>query len=442
VNPVLVLEQFFKQHHLVEKKILLALSGGIDSLSLFYCLLQCKLSFHIAHVDHSWRQESAQEAYMLQQLAAQHRIPFHLKKLDLTQATHNLEDYCRKQRYAFFKTICSQYDLEGVLLGHQGNDQVETVLKRLLEGSHWSHLSALKSDSQVYGIRALRPFLTLTKQVLQDWLSKNGHIAFNDPTNNDPTFLRGRMRQVIFPWLNQTFGKNIYSALMQLEQDAAELNAFFDARIEPLLDQTMCGPFGAYLDLSCNLPQSMIEIKYLVRKFFESQQVSVSRSILATSAHLLEKGEANKMLKMGSQSIWIDRKHIFILNPLTPFDEKLRLTPGKWVINKKWVVEVEKTSRPLLPSSWKEGWKGQFRAWVPAGDYQLAKPMASASYRGRKTTLRKWWNAHKIPAFLRDCIPVVWGENAVICECLTGKWIDEKKEVNGGLEIRITYQIT
>ena len=102
---------------------ILGLSGGADSLSLFYALLACKIPFIIAHIDHGWREQSENEAKQLSQLAIAHNIPFYLKKLDPRQIQGNLESGCRKERYLFFKELCKETGAQGVILGHHANVQ-------------------------------------------------------------------------------------------------------------------------------------------------------------------------------------------------------------------------------------------------------------------------------------------------------------------------------
>src|SRR5258708_5164832 len=128
-----MIRSFFITHNLTEKPLLLALSGGPDSMALFYQLLDLNHPFQVAHVDHGWRAESSQEGAILEELCREKKIALHLRKLKLEGA--NLEDLSRKARLLFFQEVCSKEKLEGVLLAHHADDQAETVLKRVLEGA-------------------------------------------------------------------------------------------------------------------------------------------------------------------------------------------------------------------------------------------------------------------------------------------------------------------
>ena len=118
------------------EKYLLALSGGPDSMALFHLLLEGGWNFHVCHVDHGWRKESFEEANQLKILAEKHLVPFYLYKIDIKELEEgNLEDNCRKMRFLFFKQEYAKCGFDALLTGHHADDQVETILKRVFEGS-------------------------------------------------------------------------------------------------------------------------------------------------------------------------------------------------------------------------------------------------------------------------------------------------------------------
>ncbi|MCH9703393.1 MAG: tRNA lysidine(34) synthetase TilS, partial [Chlamydiae bacterium] len=121
--------------------LLLALSGGPDSMALLHLMRELNHPFEVAHIDHGWREKSAEEAEKLQTLVNE---PFHLKRLE--KFSQNAEDQARRARLNFFRELCEKRGLEGVLLGHHADDQAETVLKRLFEGARLTKLSGLERE--------------------------------------------------------------------------------------------------------------------------------------------------------------------------------------------------------------------------------------------------------------------------------------------------------
>lgn len=404
--------------------ILIGLSGGPDSLCLFHLLLETPLKLHIAHIDHRWREESAAEAEQLKSLAEKHQIPFHLKVLDPTKLSGNLEAASRQERLSFFSEICRQHGCQGVFLGHHADDQAETVLKRVLEGGSVMRLAALQEESFIDGLRVLRPFLSISKQTLLDWLSQHQIQAFEDSTNLDTKFLRGKFRTRLIPLLNDEFGKKVSAPLCHLGQEVSELCRYFDNKVAPYLKQTVSSKMGLYLDLSNQCPDESVEIKYLVRKFCEQGNFLITSSLAEETALTIQSGTANKELGMGNHKLYIDRKKIFLPSFETDFPQlqnPISLVPGEYQYN-NWIVRIEECDRQdsIKKTSWKDVWNGQCLMVVPKKELTLGHPAPSASYKGRKKTLAEWWTDHKVPAFLRNQFPVIWDQNIVYDEFLSG----------------------
>jgi tRNA(Ile)-lysidine synthase len=427
-----LIERFLRTHCPSSSPLLLALSGGPDSLCLFYSLLIYRHRFgnpfHIAHVNHSWRQESQAEAQALQQLAFEHQVPFHLKTLNPTLIEGNLEAACREERYAFFASICKQIEFQGVITGHHQDDQAETIFKRILEGAHWSRWGGLKAESWIQGIRILRPLLTISKDEILHSLAQENLVAFEDPTNHHLHFLRARLRKTIFPRLNQEFGKQVQKNFIEIGEESAELVNFFESRLQPLLcNQLIQGPWGSYLDLQNHLPETVLETKFLLRLLCKNQGFFISREIIEGAAKALQEGKADRQFIMGKRQLWIDRRRIFIVHnePLLVKDEvrSLEIRPGKdFLGNWKLHVEEDIYSPSQKVTSWKDGWQGHLKSFLPFGKYALGdiKKFDAARRRDRLRVKKRWTQA-KVPAFLSVYFPVVWSDGGMFHEFLTGK---------------------
>ncbi len=446
MDLIQVIDHFLKQYCPSNQPLLLGLSGGADSLCLFHCLLACHqkypFSFHVAHVDHGWRLESQAEVLELEKMAAFYGIPFHHKKLNPHTLTGNLEAACRVERYSFFKELCNIYAFQGVLVGHQADDQAETVLKRLLEGTHWSKLGALTPEVFIYGIRLLRPLLSISKKDIYLWLAKHHFTPFEDRTNRDSRFLRARMRQTLIPLLNQEFGKQVQQSLIHIGEEAQELRKYFDDRVAPLLSQIVRGPLGIYLDLQKSLPETELETKYLLRRLCEQEGFFLSRPLIELAVQLLRAGQANRTLTIGLKIIRIDRYRIFISNsyPLSPFDYSL-LLPGLLTIG-NWRMEVKIIENPIqAPTmSWQDGWQaGEWRTILPMDDYLWGPAISHASYRSKSHSISKWWTDHKVPAFLRSIFPVIWKGTTIYHEFLTGQSIRELKIYQNWVAVKVNF---
>lgn len=215
-NPVI---PFLKKHWNQESPLLLGFSGGPDSMALLHLLLQMKLPLHLAHIDHGMREESGEEAEKLAGYAERLGLPFHLKKLrGITGA--NLEERFREERRHFFRKLCGEYPFQAVLLAHHADDQAEVVLKRILEGARIYNIGGMTPVDEQDGVNFWRPLLGLRKEIILKVLKKKEIAFFEDKTNKNLHYLRARMREEIFPFLEERFGKQVRSSLCRLGEEA------------------------------------------------------------------------------------------------------------------------------------------------------------------------------------------------------------------------------
>ncbi|MFI0434593.1 MAG: tRNA lysidine(34) synthetase TilS [Parachlamydiaceae bacterium] len=439
--PFSSVKDFLLKHISSSSPFLLALSGGSDSLFLFYALLELRqdhgVLFHVAHVDHGWRQESQEEAKCLEELACQHDVPFHLKILNPLLLKGNLEAASREERYRFFFHLMNQLEFQALLTGHHQDDLAETVFKRLFEGAHWSRWAPIKSERLIKGARILRPLLTMRKNEIKQALNKRGIHFFADPTNYETKYLRARLRETIFPRLNQEFGKEIQKSLIKISQEAEELISFFEERLNPLIDLSIRGPFGLMLDLKKQLPHSLVEIKQLLRLLCDREGFFLSREVIEQGALALQLGRANQLFLTGFHRLYIDRKVIFILPPsFVPFEiEPLALkyakgTLGNWVFTMK--QEIKQSQE--VGTNWRNGWLGHLKGYLPIGDYTIG-------FRRdlKNAPLKKWWNEAKTPAFLYPYFPLIWQGDEIYHEFLTGKSFFSINEGELCLKIELMY---
>jgi tRNA(Ile)-lysidine synthase len=270
--------------------LLIGLSGGPDSLALFHMLRRSKVQrLHVAHVDHQWRKTSGEEARLVQGWAGD--CPFHLKTLEPGSLSGNLEDACRRERLIFFKELCIAHQLEGVVLAHHRDDQAETVLKRVLEGASLTRLAALQEVSAYEGLTLFRPLISVRKRELEEWLYRHRISPLLDPTNEDPRFLRARMRTSLFPAIEQHFGKEVADPLAALGAEAAALRRHLDARTAEAWKGIATDEESMKLCIK-GFELDVFELEYLIRRVGDKLQLTLPRQIVALIASLLLSGDS------------------------------------------------------------------------------------------------------------------------------------------------------
>ncbi len=179
--------------------IIVAVSGGPDSMALLSCLarLAPKLGLDLrAHgVDHGLRPDAAAELDLAEELAAAHRIPFARTNLTLTRGG-NLQARAREARWAALR-IAAKSDV--IATAHHAEDRAETVIMRMLRGAGARGLAVLSPrspDSQV-----VRPLLRAQRSDVVAHLTRHRLPSATDPSNADPRYLRTRVRNEVLPLL-------------------------------------------------------------------------------------------------------------------------------------------------------------------------------------------------------------------------------------------------
>lgn len=421
-----ILIRFLRKHSDSARPILLGLSGGPDSLAMLYSLLECQREFPFkigaAHVDHSWREESSIEAAELEKLAASLQIPFHHIKLNPNQLKGNLEAASRQERIRFFAELSRRFDYQAILLAHHRDDQAETVLKKVFEGGALTALGGLKETNTIDDDLIIwRPWLDVSKAEILEAIDEWKLNPFNDRTNLDTRFLRGRFRSLLFPELARIFGKEIHSSLCRLGKDAQELNNYLTAQTQQYSSLLIRSIAGTCLDLNTHFPLFSIELKFLIKRLCEEEGVSLSYDLLETAATLLTSNAANRHIAVADKKMFIDRRRFFILKaPFSPLPPAQRLDFGEFSYG-SWNVTVKPTQSDKVShcTGWACAWQGKLSISLPAGEYHIGPPNTQARYQ-QLTSIDRWWTNHKVPAFLRYKIPVIWHTDGVFHEFLSG----------------------
>lgn len=380
-------------------KLLLGLSGGPDSMALLYFLMASRknliFSLHIAHVDHRWREESKKEAKILEALATQLQLPFHLHTLKGINGS-NVENRCREERLAFFTRLHQKYHFQALLLAHHRDDQAETVLKRVFEGAGLRALGGLRPTTYFGDLPVWRPLLSFKKTSLQSYLEQQNISYFEDRTNHDSVYLRARMRKKIFPEIERNFGKNIKNNCARLGSLCQEFSGYLEEKCQKLEKKLIKGPFGECLPLVFH----PTELKFFLKRYDEKAHLSASA--LDLLIHLIQKGRGSRQIEASPITFYVNKHYLFILkNPFPNF------------------VEEKERWRVVPCGTWLNFWKGEIA--VVKGNVRMENFVNIRPYSRKK--IKKWYNAHAVPSFFYERAPIFVQKEKIIGECLTGKCI-------------------
>lgn len=302
-------KEFLKLYWDKKSPLLLGYSGGPDSKALLYALLEAGCAhLHIAHVDHGWREESLREAEMIAQEMEALKLPFFSTRLKEVPS-HNKEEIARDARFSFFQTLFEKNPYQALLLGHQADDLAETILKRILEGSHLPFLGGMEMISQRKEIPVWRPLLKIPKKEILTFLKKKGLDPILDPSNQDITYLRSRMREETLPFLDKSFGKGTRENLCILSERASELKHYLDKKISSARVQRGEEVLITFEQLE------RIERRHLLQKIAKEEKIFLTRVLME---QILDWIDDSKRRKVFIDSKWIisGRGQVLIINGL------------------------------------------------------------------------------------------------------------------------------
>ena len=208
-------------------KILVAVSGGADSLALAYALSveaeKLAISVIGVTVDHQLQSTSTEQAQRVVKQLSEFGIKCVIKKVTV-DLKEGLEASARKVRYEAINEVVEQENAVAVFLGHTKDDQAETVLLGLARGSGTRSLSGMAHHNGRY----VRPLLEITRIQNEDFCREAGLDYWKDPHNQDSQFARVRVRNEALPILEKTIGPGISDALARsahlLRDDADALD--------------------------------------------------------------------------------------------------------------------------------------------------------------------------------------------------------------------------
>ena len=192
-------DEYFRSLPVPDDKVAVAVSGGIDSLSLVLLAneyLKNKKIIGIT-IDHKLRPSSTHEAEYIKKLLKSLNIEHHILTWNRNSEDNVNEDLARQARYNLIEEFCEQNDINTILIGHHRQDQAENFLIRLFRGSGILGLSSIKKSSKRNALTIIRPLLEAKKEDLQKFLEDNKIRWVEDESNSDEKYLRNKIRNFL-----------------------------------------------------------------------------------------------------------------------------------------------------------------------------------------------------------------------------------------------------
>lgn len=184
--------------------LLLAISGGIDSMVLLHVLNNIaesmNLNLMVAHVDHQKRLTSSKDLAFVKETCDKLKIPFVSKILNYKD-NDNFHNYARTLRYEFFYNVAKENNMDKLVLAHNQNDNAETILMRLTRGSSFEGYRGILEVANYKNLPVIRPMLGISRQDISDYQKEYKVNYREDESNAKDNYTRNRFRHNILPLL-------------------------------------------------------------------------------------------------------------------------------------------------------------------------------------------------------------------------------------------------
>ncbi len=249
---LLALAQAWPPQVWVEVHVAIAISGGCDSMALLRAVREIKKQRGGAgqvtaiHVNHRLRgAESDEDAAWCQEQCEMLGVPLKILRGEVTERARlegdGLEAAARSRRYELLTQAAEQVGARYLATAHTQNDQVETVLFRLLRGSGLQGLRGIpRTRPLTLAVTLIRPLLACPRTLLEKYLAELQQSFRSDSSNEQLRFTRNRLRHELLPQLRKDFNQEVDASLLRLASQADETQRFIELRARMLLEASAC----------------------------------------------------------------------------------------------------------------------------------------------------------------------------------------------------------
>ena len=418
-----------------DERIIVALSGGPDSTALLIVLSQIApqwgIQLIVAHFNHGLRGKDADnDEICSRKLAKKLGWTYITKKMQIKSTKKGIspEDYYRQQRYKFLEEIARNNHAHKIALGHNLQDQAETVLLHLLRGSGPEGLQGILP---LRDGKYIRPLIEITREEIISFLKDTGTSYRKDISNENKLHLRNKIRLDLLPYLRKEFNPKIAETLAQMAEIIREENKYMKECVGNALKSTCIKKkkniISINIEYLCMLPVAiqrrllkvLLEdfspqkngisflhinsINHLLRHCESGKKISLPFGIEARREYenlILEKGREITRRTAGEHRIEIPGTIFIEERKLTISFQKIKKDKVDFIIKNKDYFDLDKIQLPLMVRNRREG------DWF--------QPLGT---QGRQK-LKSFFINHKIPQkkrneviLLADQQSVIWIEN-------------------------------
>lgn len=291
-----------REFNLIEKNdsIVVGVSGGPDSMTLLSILLKLKEEFHlkiyVAHVNHMLRENAIKDEEYVKEFCQKNNIEIFIKKANISEIAQKekigLEEAGRNIRYNFFEEVLKNTKSNKIAIAHNLNDKAETIIMNTLRGSGVSGLKGIEAKRKKY----IRPLIEIERYEIEKYCIENKINPRHDESNDDNTYTRNKIRNIVIPYIKNEFNPNIIKTLNRLSEIIKEEDEYVQSETEKIFKEIL-------------LTDEKNKIEFDPRKFNEQEKVIQKNLILLAikkvkgSTQGIEKVNIDDIIKLCNNNI-------------------------------------------------------------------------------------------------------------------------------------------
>lgn len=291
-----------REYNLIEKNdsIVVGVSGGPDSMTLLSILLKLKeefnLKIYVAHVNHMLRENAIKDEEYVKEFCEKNNIEIFIKKANISEIAQKekigLEEAGRNVRYNFFEEVLKKTESNKIAIAHNLNDKVETIIMNTLRGSGVSGLKGIEAKRKKY----IRPLIEIERYEIEKYCIENKINPRHDESNDENTYTRNKIRNIVIPYIKNEFNPNIIKTLNRLSEIIKEEDEYVQSETEKIFKEIL-------------LTDEKNKIEFDPRKFNEQEKVIQKNLILLAikkvkgSTQGIEKVNIDDIIKLCNNNI-------------------------------------------------------------------------------------------------------------------------------------------
>ena len=396
---------FLEKYNLYGKTFVVGFSGGYDSMCLLDVLSKSDIKLIAAHYNHGWRVEADEEEGRCREFCNARGIEFYSERApkDLKKT----ETAAREARYEFFELVLKKYSANGIFTAHNSDDNVETVIYRIIKGTG---IAGLKGIQPVRG-NIYRPVIDCSRAEIEKYCKTHGIIPNIDSSNFDTKYKRNFIRHEIIPKM-EGINAELKSAVNKLSElarlDDEIINEYIEIAAGKAIEKNRI-IIPEFLKLSNPVKQKLIYL--LLSKYLEEYDFKRIKECLEfILENCSQKEEKKKSLTTG---VWlgVNNREGVIYREETPSRQELPITGcGEYNFGENTLIIEETAAKPDKFPDDNSGMayvdlsKINFPLTLRYGkSSDIIKPFGMSG----KMVLKKYLSGRNIAAHKRKSIPVL-----------------------------------